>query len=145
MTQAVVIDAADDTIAVASSKMREQQTGSLLVMEGKNLLGIFTERDLLKAVAAGQDPTATLLKDVMSTEVITISPGATLKQAATLMASKWIRHLPVVKEGEVQGIISQRDLAGVLAQMLNEPDRLTGEAELPREKRLHRIEAGDLD
>lgn len=147
MTGAVVLDSADDTLAEAASRMREQQTGSLLVMEGDRLIGIFTERDLLKAVARGQDPKLTQLKDVMTTEVVTISPDAKLRDAASLMASKWIRHLPVIDGGRVVGVISQRDLVGVFSQVLDEPEALEGirVTELARARRLERIEAGDLD
>jgi len=146
MTKAVVSDSADDTLKQAAAKMREQQTGSILVMEDQKLLGIFTERDLLKAIATGQDPDAVRLKDVMTTDVITTTPGASLHEASELMASRWIRHLPVVDGDRVLGLISQRDLVGVLAQLLHEPDS-TGldEGSLVRSRRIRRIEAGDLD
>ncbi|MCA1840673.1 MAG: cyclic nucleotide-binding/CBS domain-containing protein [Actinomycetota bacterium] len=147
MTRAVVVDAADDTLADAAAKMREQQTGSLLIMDGEKLLGIFTERDLLKAVAKGRDPKSTLLQDEMTTELVTISPNAKLREAASVMASKWIRHLPVVDGTMVLGVISQRDLTGLLDKLLDEPehiDRLS-EKELVRTRRIRRIEAGDLD
>ncbi len=148
MTSAAVTDAATDTLAEAARRMHEQQTGSLLVMDGERLLGIVTERDLLKAVARGLDPRETPLKDVMTTEVITIEPHTSLREAAALMASKWIRHLPVVEGTKVVGIISQRDLTGVLAEALNEPEALHSlveSSELVRERRLKRIEHGDLD
>jgi CBS domain-containing protein len=148
MTKAAVADAADDTLAEAAAKMWTQQTGSLLVMEGDRMVGIVTERDLLKAVATGQDPNKIALKDVMTTEVITIGPQTRLKEAAKLMATKWIRHLPVVEGEKVVGIISQRDLTGMLAEALNEPEALhtlLESSELVRERRLKRIEAGDLD
>ncbi len=146
MTKAVVSDAADDTLADAASIMRGQQTGSLLIMDGQNLLGIFTERDLLKAIAAGQDPSQAHLKDFMSTEIISVSPDTTLREAAGIMAAKWIRHLPVVDGDRVVGLISQRDLTGVLAKVLNEPEQSgVAEEDLVRSKRLRRIEVGDLD
>lgn len=147
MTKAVVMDAADDTIADAAAKMRTQQTGSLLIMDGGRLLGIFTERDVLKAVATGLDPKSSHLKDAMTTDVLTIGPDATLREAAMLMASRWIRHLPVVEGDAVLGVISQRDLTGVLAQLLDEPKATAdlSERELARTKRIRRIEAGDLD
>lgn len=147
MTRAVILDSADDTLAEAAAKMREHQTGSLLVMDEKKLIGIFTERDLLKAVAKGIDPKSTRIDEEMTADVLTIGPSATLREAAALMASKWIRHLPVVDRGEVLGVISQRDLTGVLSQMLAEPDspEILSQEELPRAKRLRRIEAGDLD
>lgn len=146
MTAAAVVDSADDSLAKAAAKMREQQTGSLLIMDGDRLLGIFTERDLLKSVALGRDPTETRLKDTMTTNVVTVSPETTLKEAATLMGNKWIRHLPVLKGEKVVGVISQRDLAGVLSDLLlDEPEQAPEDATLVRTQRLKRIEAGDLD
>lgn len=146
MTQAIVTDAAEDTLAQAAAKMREQQTGSLLIMDGDRLLGIFTERDLVKSVASGQDPNSVRLKDIMTTNIVTVSPNTTLHEAAEVMAAKWIRHLPVVLDDKVLGMVSQRDLAGFLAQLLNEPeDQNLSETELVRSRRLKRIQAGDLD
>lgn len=147
MTGAAVVDVADDSLADAASKMREQQTGSLLVMDGDRLVGIFTERDLLKSIGRGEDPKSTLLKEVMTTDVITVAPDTRLHDAAVLMAAKWIRHLPVVEGDRVVGVLSQRDLIGVFAQVLDEPEtinHLRGE-DLARARRLKRIEAGDLD
>lgn len=146
MTQAIVTEAADDTLAQAAAKMREQQTGSLLIMDGDRLLGIFTERDLVKSVASGRDPNSVLLKDIMTTDIVTISPHTKLHEAAEVMATKWIRHLPVVLNDKVHGMISQRDLAGYLAQLLSEPESQSlQETELVRSRRLKRIKAGDLD
>ena len=148
MTKAAVSDSADDTVAEAARRMHEQQTGSLLVMDGDRLVGIITERDVLKAVGRGIDPAALPIKDAMTTDVITIEPDTRLREAAKLMATKWIRHLPVVESGRVVGIVSQRDLTGVLAEALNEPEALhtlVESSQLVREIRLKRIEHGDLD
>jgi CBS domain-containing protein len=148
MTEAAVTDSPDDTLAEASAKMRGQQTGSLLVMEGDRLTGIVTERDVLRTVAEGQDPKAVSLRDVMTTEVVTITPDTQLKEAAEIMFQKWFRHLPVVTgNGEVVGIVSLRDLLTLVAEGMQEPatlQALTGHA-LVRDRRLERIEAGDLD
>jgi CBS domain-containing protein len=148
MTKATVTDAAQDTLAEAAARMWNAQTGSLLVMEGEHLLGILTERDVLRAIAHGMDPLQVPVKDLMRTDVITVGPQTTLKEAAKLMATKWIRHLPVVEGSKVVGILSQRDLTGVLAEALHEPEalhQLVEASALVREKRLRRIEAGDLD
>jgi CBS domain-containing protein len=148
MTKAAVVDSGDDTLAEAATRMWNAQTGSLLVMDGQNLVGIVTERDLLRAVANGEDPAKTPLKDVMRTDVLTCGPQTTLKEAAKVMATRWIRHLPVVENGNVVGIVSQRDLTGVLAEALHEPEalhQLIEASSLIRERRLKRIEAGDLD
>jgi CBS domain-containing protein len=127
--------------------MREQQTGSLLVTDGEQLLGIVTERDVLRAVAEDV-PLDTPISEVMSKDLVTAEPGMSLRDAARIMTEKWIRHLPVLEGGRLVGIVSQRDLAGVLAGALNEPEelhRLIEASELVRERRLKRIEAGDLD
>jgi CBS domain-containing protein len=148
MTPAAVTDRADDTLAEAARKMWEQQTGSLLVMEGDELLGIITERDVLKAVATGTALEEVPISEVMTKDVVTAHPGTSLREAAAVMTEKWIRHLPVVERGQVVGILSQRDLAGVLAGALNEPDaleQLVNASELARERRLRRIERGVWD
>jgi CBS domain-containing protein len=147
MTPAAVTDRPDDTLRQAAGKMREQQTGSLLVLDGQELVGIVTERDVLKAVATDV-PLDTPISEAMSKDLITVEPGTSLREAARIMTEKWIRHLPVLEGGRLVGIVSQRDLAGVLAGALNEPDdlhRLIESSALPRERRLKRIEAGDLD
>jgi CBS domain-containing protein len=143
MTPAAVTDRPDDTLAEAARKMWEQQTGSLVVTEDDELIGIITERDVLKAVATG-----TSVSDVMTKDVITAHPGMSLREAAAIMTDKWIRHLPVLDRGALVGILSQRDLAGVLAGALNEPETLERVVEasaLARERRLQRIEHGVWD
>jgi CBS domain-containing protein len=147
MTQAAVTDRPDDDLAAAARKMWEQQTGSLLVLEGEDLVGIVTERDVLRAVATGT-PLDTPVAEVMSKDLITVEPGTSLREAARIMTEKWIRHLPVLEAGRLVGVVSQRDLAGVLADALNEPEdlhRLIESSGLVRERRLRRIEQGDLD
>jgi CBS domain-containing protein len=148
MTGAAVIDHSDDTLAEAARKMWKQQTGSLLVMEGDDLIGILTERDVLRAVASGTRLDEVRISEVMSKDVLTVGPQASLREAAKIMADRWIRHLPVVDGGKVVGVLSQRDLAAVLAGALNEPDALTAlveASELARERRLKRIEHGVWD
>lgn len=149
MTRAAVTDLPNDTVAEAAKKMWEQQTGSLLVVEGdEQLAGIITERDVLKAAATGVDLGAVTVGEVMGREPITVHPGATLREAAKTMTDNWIRHLPVVDEGKLVGVISTRDLAAVLAGALNEPEamqQLVESSELARDKRLERIERGAWD
>ncbi|MGH2755791.1 MAG: CBS domain-containing protein [Actinomycetota bacterium] len=148
MTAAAVTDAADDTLAEASAHMWQQQTGSLLIMDGDKLQGIVTERDVLRVVAEGKDPKATTVREIMTTEVVTVSPTESIKGAAEIMFDKWFRHLPVVTEqGKVVGILSLRDLLSLVAEGMDEPAalvRLTGH-KLARDVRLERVEAGDLD
>ena len=148
MTNAAVIDTSDDTLAEAASKMWKQQTGSLLVVDGDDLVGIITERDILKAVAQGTPLDRTTIAEAMTKDPVTVGPGTSLREAAKVMADRWIRHLPVVDGGKLVGVISQRDLAGVLAGALNEPEalaQLVEASELVRERRLRRVEHGVWD
>ena len=148
MTAAALTDAADDVLSDASAKMWHQQTGSLLITEGERLVGIVTERDVLRVIAEGHDPKKITLREVMTPDPVTVSLGASVRDAAGLMFDKWFRHLPVVREdGQVAGIISLRDLLGLVAQGMDEPanlETLTGH-KLARDIRLERVEAGDLD
>ena len=148
MTNAAVIDQSDDTLVEAATKMWKQQTGSLLVMDGEDLVGIVTERDVLKAVASGLKLSDVRVSEVMTKDLVTVTPGTSLREAAKVMADRWIRHLPVLDGGKLVGVLSQRDLAGVLAGALNEPEalaQLVEASELVRERRLKRIEHGVWD
>ncbi len=148
MTPAAVTDRPDDTLAEAARKMWEQQTGSLVVTEGDELIGIVTERDILKAAATGVPLESTRVSDAMTKEVVTAHPGMSLREAAGIMTDRWIRHLPVLDRGALVGILSQRDLAGVLAGALNEPEtleRVVDASQLARDRRLKRIEHGVWD
>ncbi|MDQ1698316.1 MAG: hypothetical protein QOG34_179 [Frankiaceae bacterium] len=146
MTRASVTESPADPLRAAANRMWSQQTGSLLVMDGARLLGIITERDVMKAVARGADLDVTPVSAVMTTTVLTVSPDTSLHEAARHMATRWIRHLPVVDGGDIVGMVSQRDLCGVLAALGAEPESGAIPAdELVRSRRLARIEAGDLD
>lgn len=105
------------TIREAARYMIEHGVGSVLVMEGQTLRGIFTERDALRIfVATRRNPDYTHLADVMTTAPQTLSPDATPQDAAELMAAGKFRHMPVVDgDGQILGVVSQRDLiaAGV--------------------------------
>ena len=145
MSRASVTDAPSDSLKDAASRMWSQQTGSLLVMDGQRLVGIITERDVMKAVARGMSLEQTPVSAIMTTNVITIGPGASLHEAAQHMAGRWIRHLPVLDDGRVVGMVSQRDLVGVLATLAHDPEAATLDSdELVSERRLERVEHGDL-
>jgi CBS domain-containing protein len=85
-------------------------------MDGTELLGIITERDVMKAVARGDDLDGTPVSAVMTRSVLTVTPETSVAEAAQHMASRWIRHLPVVNNGELLGMVSQRDLCALLAR-----------------------------
>jgi CBS domain-containing protein len=146
MTQATVTESAADSIRSAAEHMWREQTGSLLITEDGRLAGIITERDVLRAVALGADPDRSSIDEVMTTEPFTVPPDMALQDAAREMAVRWIRHLPVVAGGRLLGVVSMRDVTGVFAALA--PGRVDVEHEfdqLVRERRLARIEHGDLD
>ncbi len=146
MTEAAVTESATDTLRSAAERMWRQQTGSLLIMDNGRLAGIITERDLLRAVALGADLATATVDEAMTTEVLTAPPDMSLQDAAREMATRWIRHLPVVDAGRVLGVVSMRDITGIFAALV--PGNVGAEHEfdqLVRERRLARIEHGDLD
>jgi CBS domain-containing protein len=146
MTQATVTESQQDSLRSAAERMWRQQTGSLLITEGGQLTGIITERDLLRAIALGADPDKTSVDDAMTAEVYTVPPDMQLQDAAREMAARWIRHLPVVEDGQLLGVVSMRDVTGVFAAMGGGQVRVEHEFDqLVREQRLARIEHGDLD
>lgn len=146
MTNASVTESPSDSLRSAAEKMWRQQTGSLLVMDGADLVGIITERDVMKAVAQDRDVTTTPVSEVMTRDVLTIGPDTSAHEAARHMAARWIRHLPVIEDGKVVGVVSQRDLVGIFAALVQDPNGVELSSDsLVRERRLARIEHGDLD
>jgi len=146
MTQASVTESAHDSLRAAAERMWRQQTGSLLVAESDELIGIITERDILRAVALGADPDKTTVDEAMTAQVFTVTPDMPLQDAAREMAARWIRHLPVVADGQILGVVSMRDVTGVFAAMGGGDVRVEHEFDhLVRQQRLARIEHGDLD
>jgi CBS domain-containing protein len=100
------------TVMHAVIKMNEQRVGSVLIMEDEQLVGIFTERDVLRrVVGVGLDPKTTPVTNVMTGLVMTIGPDATLQQLMELFSEKRMRHMPVVRDGRVIGMISISDVS----------------------------------
>lgn len=148
MTTARIAGGPEVTLRAAANRMWEEQAGSLVVLTEERLVGIVTERDVLRAAAAGTDFEKTAIGEVMTVDVVTVEPDTPLSEAARLMARNWIRHLPVVSpEGGVVGVLSQRDVVGVFAALWREPDvpaQLEAD-QLVSAMRLARISHGDLD
>ncbi|MFT5050097.1 MAG: CBS domain-containing protein [Chlamydiales bacterium] len=101
-----------DTVLAAAQAMTKQHIGALVVLnEAGALEGIITERDVMvRVVAAGKDPASTTVADVMTGEVYTTDPDQELRAVRLEMRERHIRHVPVVKEGRVLGVIGMRDL-----------------------------------
>jgi CBS domain-containing protein len=100
-----------DTVLHAANLMNERGIGGLLVLEGDEPVGIFTERDVLRRVVAqGRDPAATRVADVMSSPVTSCEPDLSLEDGAALMTEQRIRHLPVRDAGRLAGVVTIGDL-----------------------------------
>ncbi|MEZ4376751.1 MAG: CBS domain-containing protein [Gemmatimonadales bacterium] len=115
------------TVLEAAKLMNEHGTGSVLIHEAERLVGIFTERDLMRRVVAMQkDPATTTLRDVMTTALVTCTPDATMDDCGTLMSERRIRHLPVVDGTAVVGMVTTGDL---LAHELREKESVIQQLE----------------
>jgi CBS domain-containing protein len=113
MTANLLTVSADATLGDAAVAMAERGVGAVVVLEGERVAAILTERDVMKAVAAGKDGN-TPVDEWMTPHPDTIEPGDTTDHAASLMIHGGFRHLPVVEaDGRVVGIVSIRDLMRV--------------------------------
>lgn len=116
----------DDSVYNAIAKMAEYNIGALLVMENGNLAGIISERDYRnKVILKGRTSKTTSVKEIMTDEVIRVHPSDTVNLCMQLMTDKKIRHLPVVDEDKVIGVISIGDVVKtVIAKQKVEIDSL---------------------
>ena len=107
----IISIAQDASVFDAIKLMADRSIGSLLVMEGDALKGIVTERDYArKVIIKGRASETTPVADIMTTDLVTASPDQTVNHCMTLMSEKRIRHLPVIVDDKVAGIISIGDL-----------------------------------
>ena len=101
----------DATVLDAMAKMADKNIGSLVVMEGERLIGIITERHYSRnVVLKGKTSLTTLVREIMETNVIHVRPEQPVELCMTLMTDKRVRHLPVVEDTKVIGIVSIGDL-----------------------------------
>jgi CBS domain-containing protein len=108
---------ADATVFEAVQQMVELNAGSLLVTESGEITGIVTERDYLRRVALHElDDRETLVREIMSSPLIVVTPETTVDECMALMTDRRIRHLPVVDVGKVVGVVSIGDLVKFKSQ-----------------------------
>jgi CBS domain-containing protein len=99
------------TVLDAVRKMNHERIGALLVMKDDELVGIFTERDvLIRVVDQARDPAATRVAEVMTGNPVVVTAAATINEAMAVVSEKRCRHLPVVDEGKLLGLVSAGDL-----------------------------------
>ncbi|MCS3807651.1 CBS domain-containing protein [Xanthomonas sp. 4461] len=110
--------AADAAVIEAIRLMAEKGIGAVLVMDGERLVGIVSERDYARKVVLHDRSSATTsVAEIMSTQVVTVSPSETVERCMQLMTDGRFRHLPVVEGGRVQGVISIGDLVKAVIEM----------------------------
>ncbi|MEO1337790.1 MAG: CBS domain-containing protein [Myxococcota bacterium] len=109
----------DSTVRDAVRLMNRQRIGAVLVIDQGQLVGIFTERDVLvRVVDAERDPRTTIIADVMTAKVTTVSPEMRVSEALRLVTEQRMRHLPVMEGRRLLGLISLTDLSGWTTQFL---------------------------
>ena len=103
----------EKSVAYAAKMMRDEDVGLAPIVEGDRLVGTLTDRDIaIRVVAEGKDPEQTTVREVASTNVVTIDPQQDLDEALRLMAKHQVRRLPVVEEdGRLVGVVAQADVA----------------------------------
>jgi len=100
-----------DLVFDAVKLMADKNIGALLVLEGEEIVGMITERDYArKVVLMARSSTKTLVRDIMSTSVMYVSPSHTSEECMALMTERRLRHLPVIDKGRLVGLISIGDL-----------------------------------
>src|SRR5919202_3797046 len=104
---------AEQTVAHAAKMMRDEDVGLAPIVEGDRLIGTLTDRDIaIRVVAEGKDPDSTPVREIASTQIVTIDPQQDLDEALRLMAQHQVRRLPVVEEdGRIVGVVAQADIA----------------------------------
>ncbi len=109
----------DESVQLAISRMLEENVGSVAVCdESQRLVGIFTERDVLRLAGEGAGWSDVRVGDVMTRRVLTVSPDDDIVAAASLMGERRIRHVPVVEGENVLGIVGMRDVMRTLVERL---------------------------
>ena len=104
-----------DTVFDAITAMASKGVGALLVMEGEQLAGIFSERDYArKIVLEGKSSRDTTVADIMTHDVVHARPDQSIEECMSMMTERHFRHLPVLDEGKVTGVISIGDLVKVI-------------------------------
>ena len=109
MTGAVVAVAPEDTLGEAAERMAEEGVGSAVVLDAGHLIGILTERDLLKAVAGRVHTSEARVREWMTEDPITASEATSIDEAMRTMLEHGFRHLPVVDGGRTVGVVSLRE------------------------------------
>jgi CBS domain-containing protein len=118
MTFRVVTVRPDDPVRLAIARMLEESIGSVAVCEGERLVGIFTERDVLRLAGEGSEFLGVRVGDVMTRNPVTLSSDDDVLEAARLMGDRKIRHVPVLEGENLLGMIGIREVMRTLVERL---------------------------
>lgn len=121
MTKMVIVIERGSPLIDAAKMMKKHDIGSIVVVDGRNAVGIITERDIVhKVLATGKDPSKIKVDEVMSRPLRVVQPGTSLEEAAKAMKNNRIKRLPVINESkELIGIVSEGDLARLLPSIVD--------------------------
>lgn len=101
----------DSLVIDAIRMMNEKEVGALLVMDGDNLVGILSERDYTrKVILKNRSSSDTMVKEIMTADLKTVNPSQSVDECMVIMSENHIRHMPVVKNGSVIGVLSIMDI-----------------------------------
>ena len=117
MTGAVVSVAPEDTLGEAAERMAEEGVGSAVVLDSGRLIGILTERDLLRAVAGRVHTSEARVREWMTVDPMTATEATSADEAMRTMLEQGFRHLPVIEEGRTIGVVSLRELMRAAMQV----------------------------
>jgi len=120
----------EDTVLLALKTLAEHDIGAVLVMEQGRLAGILSERDCARKLELqGRSASSTLVRDVMTGNVLTVRPDQSAEQCRKIMGEARIRHLPVVEDGRAVGVLSSKD---ILDEVIAEDEKLIRDLETER-------------
>jgi len=115
MRHRVVAGRRGERLSQIAARMHQEDVGAIAIVETGRMIGIVTERDIVRAVGDGRDPRATTAGACMTAQPMTVRPGDSLASAAGIMTALGVRHLPVVEDDRPIGFVSARDVVRAAA------------------------------
>jgi CBS domain-containing protein len=126
MTKTLLTADPGESVEKVAGRMRDAETGAILIMDGSKLVGLLSERDIMsRVVAEGKDASKISAGEVATSNVVSVSSDTSLRQCAEMLRELGARHLPVVDEGQPVGIVSARDF---FVSVASDFEQLLGQA-----------------
>lgn len=111
MSARQIIVAPDTNIKDCADLMKKERIGALIVKDGLQMVGIFTERDMVRrAMTQEKPPSEITAREVMTTDIVSVEPGSDIAEAIRLIKDYNVRHLPVINNGELVGVVTSKDI-----------------------------------